>query len=80
MRGKSRFCRHSKQNKQPHKAATEKLEIEHGLWLEYFHREVSFEYIERSCDHWHSDSQTSVYIDEKKAKEIVDFLTEKFNL
>lgn len=43
-------------------------------------KDVSLDYIEHSADHYHSDSQTSLTIDEPMAREIVAFLQAAFNL
>lgn len=41
---------------------------------------VGLEYTEHSSDHWHSDSQTVIDIDEEAAKKIIAFLQRHFNL
>jgi hypothetical protein len=58
------------------------LEISHNVrltnspYLEY----LSLEYVEYSTDYWSSDTTTDVDIDREKAKEIIAFLEEKFQL
>lgn len=42
--------------------------------------QVSLDYTEHSSDHWHSDTETSIELDEAKAREIVAFLTAAFGL
>ena len=42
--------------------------------------DVSLDYTEHSSDHWHSDTDTSLGIDEGKAREIVAALTKAFGL
>ena len=39
---------------------------------------VAIEYVERSPDHWYSDSETTVDIDVAMAREIVSFLENAF--
>lgn len=57
---------------------TRSLKISDGLWIELMAGEgwysLTFEYIEPSQDHWHSDQCTDVEIDAAKAREIIDFL------
>jgi hypothetical protein len=43
-------------------------------------KEVDLEYIERSSDHWHSDSETSVSITKEQAQEIIELLRDTFNI
>lgn len=37
-------------------------------------KEVTLDYLERSCDHWHSDTETSVDITKETAMEIITLL------
>lgn len=42
--------------------------------------DISIDYTEHSTDHWHSDSETSIDIDKEKAIEIINFLSDAFNV
>lgn len=60
-------------------AEEEKVELAHDCWFEWLEGcGVSLNYVEHSTDHWHSDNETEVDIDEAKAKEIIKFLQDKF--
>ena len=41
---------------------------------------ASLNYTERAADHYHSDSETSITIDEMAAVEIIDFLKDCFDV
>jgi len=62
----------------PPKAATVKITKSFNLYEEA--GTIYFSYTEHSSDYWHSNSQTDVEIDKEKAKEIIDFLSEKFKI
>lgn len=56
-------------------AENETLELNGAnLMLERYGDDVTIEYVERSCDHWHSDTSTTVDISETQAREIIAFL------
>jgi hypothetical protein len=67
-------------------ADTHRLDIGYSCWLEYTdwkgtdwsETDVSLMYIEHASDSWYSDSETEKFIDESKAKEIVEFLRGRF--
>jgi len=60
---------------------TQKLEIGNSCYFEYCeYSGVSLNYTEHSTDHWHSDSEIDIDIDEEKAREVIFFLKDKFNL
>ena len=42
--------------------------------------DIAIEYTEHSSDHWHSDTETCIYIDKKKAIEIISFLQKHFGV
>ena len=42
--------------------------------------EATLDYIEHACDHWSSDSNTSIYIEKDKAIEIVNALKLHFGI
>ena len=42
--------------------------------------EASFEFTEHATDHWGSDNETAIDIDEAKAREIIEFLEDIFKL
>lgn len=42
------------------------------------HKSVCLEYTERSSDHWHTDTETSIDIDVDKAREVVAFMHKAF--
>lgn len=65
-------------NQQLHTATTVQLTKTFKLHEEY--GIVSFEYVERSPDYWHTNQVTDVEINKEEAQKIVDFLTEKFKL
>jgi hypothetical protein len=59
----------------------QKLEIGSSCYFEWVdHMGVSLCYTEHSNDHWHRDTETDIDIDEEKAREIILFLKDKFNL
>jgi len=43
-------------------------------------KEVCLEYTERSPDHWHSDTETSIDIDKEMAQNVVEFLKKHFEI
>lgn len=64
---------------------TKKLELDHRCHFEVTRYEyesippdVSLEYVERSSDHWHSDSTTSINLTEEDAGKIIAFLVAAF--
>ena len=42
--------------------------------------EASFDFTEHACDHYSPDTETSIDIDEAKAREIIEFLEDVFKL
>lgn len=59
----------------------DKLEISRDLWFEHQeYCEPSITYINRSPDPWYSDDEIDIDLDEKKAKEIIEWLKDKFSL
>jgi len=57
--------------------STLKLSID--IW-ERFDNHAYFEFTEHACDHYSSDTETSVDVDKEKAIEIIAALKKAFNL
>ena len=59
----------------------DKLHIANDLWFEHQeHCNPSIVYINRSTDHWHSDDEIDIDLNEDEARKIILWLREKFNL
>ena len=50
------------------------------LYGENFEPDISLDYTEHASDHWSSDTETSLDINEQKAREIITFLKEAFGI